>query len=126
MLKGPDYFLPDFLMPWDPAFMGPLPLAFSAISLLALAAAPSQPPALHLGRLPIEHMDLDSPAFCFSWNALSSSSISFFSFLGAFRGLALPPVVSDISEMISCIGSMGSSLPARSVPPIVVVRCLWG
>lgn len=31
------------------------------------------------------------PARCFSRKALSSSSISFFSFLGAFKGLALPP-----------------------------------
>ena len=40
------YFLPDFLIPCDPAFMGPLPLAFSAISLLALAAVSHQPPCL--------------------------------------------------------------------------------
>ncbi len=32
------YFFPDFLIPWEPAFIGPLPFAFSAISLLALAA----------------------------------------------------------------------------------------
>lgn len=32
------YFLPDFLMPWAPAFNGPLPLAFSISSLRALAS----------------------------------------------------------------------------------------
>lgn len=31
------------------------------------------------------------PAFCFSLNAISSSSSSFFPFLGALRGFALPP-----------------------------------
>ena len=32
------YFLPDFLIPCWPAFRGPFPLAFSAISLLAFAS----------------------------------------------------------------------------------------
>ena len=32
------YFFPDFLIPCWPAFKGPLPLAFSAISLFAFAS----------------------------------------------------------------------------------------
>ena len=32
------HFFPDFLMPCCPAFMGPFPLAFSAISLFAFAS----------------------------------------------------------------------------------------
>jgi hypothetical protein len=32
------------------------------------------------------------PAACFALNAISSSSMSFFSFFGAFKGLTLPPV----------------------------------
>ena len=35
------YFLPDFLIPCWPAFKGPLPLAFSAISLFAFASGKS-------------------------------------------------------------------------------------
>lgn len=33
------------------------------------------------------------PAFFFSRNALSSSSMSFAAFFGALRGLAFPPVI---------------------------------
>src|SRR5271168_2877061 len=56
------YFFPDFLMPCWPVFRGPLPLlAFSAISLRALASAAIL-------------------ALC----AASTSSSSFFSFLGAW------------------------------------------
>lgn len=62
------YFFPDFLIPCCPAFRGPFPFAFSAISLFAFASA-----------------------FNFSRYAISSSSSSFFSFLGALRGLAFPP-----------------------------------
>ena len=35
---SPFYFFPDFLIPCDPAFIGPFPFAFSAISLFAFAS----------------------------------------------------------------------------------------
>lgn len=38
------YFLPLFLIPWEPAFMGPLPLAFAAISARALASVMASAP----------------------------------------------------------------------------------
>lgn len=40
------HFLPDFLIPCWPAFNGPLPLAFSAINLLALASVFFSPQGL--------------------------------------------------------------------------------
>ena len=36
------YFFPDFLIPWLPAFIGPLPLAFSCMSFSALASKEEQ------------------------------------------------------------------------------------
>jgi hypothetical protein len=82
------YFFPDFLIPWFPELIGPLPLAFSASSFLALASIQIQH-FMQEGRK--KKQEYHIPAACLALNATSSSSSSFFSFFGAFNGLALPP-----------------------------------
>jgi hypothetical protein len=65
-----------------------LPLAFAAISAFALASITKQ-----LADEITRSIVISPPAFCFSWNALSSSSNSpFGAFFGCFKGFALPPV----------------------------------
>lgn len=84
------YFLPLFLMP--PLAKGPLPAAFWAISARALASVVHQSPSTRKGRAGSDRKAL--PAFCFSRNAISLSSMSsspFCCFFGAFRGFTLPP-----------------------------------
>jgi hypothetical protein len=60
----------------------------------------------------LERVEL--PALCFSWNALSSSSISpFGAFLGAFKGLAFPPVDQvRIADQAEEVGRHTSSVNA--------------
>ena len=81
------YFLPLFLIPWEPVLRGPLlPLVFAASSALAFASA------RYCQHSSARQKRENLPAFCFSWKALSSSSISAFgAFFGCFKGLALPP-----------------------------------
>merc|ERR1711955_169812 len=68
---SPSHFFPDFLIP--PPTRGPLPAAFFRASSSAFAS---------------------SRAFCLF--AISSSSISFVFFFGAFKGFCLPPCLPDI------------------------------
>merc|ERR1711915_1038966 len=70
-----DHFLPLFLMP--PPVKGPFPEALAFISASFLASS-----------------------FCFCLKAISSSSISLFSFLGAFKGFFLPPSRPDIVTVV--------------------------
>lgn len=88
-----NHFFPLFLIPCAPVLRGPLlPFAFAASSALAFASIDHKSANVCLPR-----GVLDEPAFCFSWNALSSSSISpFGAFFGAFKGLALPPTAGSV------------------------------
>lgn len=96
--RCPFYFFPLFLIPCWPAFRGPLPLALSAISLRALSSK-KNPKWRVLVSDGYDGLDsvfevggaYDVPAAFLALNAISSSSMSFFSFLGAFNGLTLPP-----------------------------------
>lgn len=63
------------------------------------------------------------PALCFSLNARSSSSKSFFSFLGALRGLIFPPaehqhVDQDILPSLYQLLAMVIEKPSLLFPPI--------
>lgn len=86
------YFLPLFLMPCWPVFRGPFPPALAAISFLAFSSVEMSAAGCAPNRVDYTLVTQDSPARFFSRKTLSSSSSSFFSFLGAFRGLTLPPV----------------------------------
>lgn len=74
--------------------MGPLPLAFAAISARALASVMASAHRSCFsfgGKRDYARAQGDEPARCFSWKAISSSSSSLVAFLGAFKGFTLPP-----------------------------------
>lgn len=96
------YFFPDFLIPCCPAFKGPFPFAFSAIALLAFASATWLVVGSDQLLLPnyVAGEGFNTiPAFTFSRKAMSSSSNSFFSFFGAFKGLTFPPIC-DVQQLL--------------------------
>ena len=63
-----------------------------------------------------------APAFCFSLNAISSSSISFFSFLGALRGFAFPPEQKSlVSRLLLTALEPGSTFSAITTHRDVVL-----
>ncbi len=108
-----NHFFPLFLIPCAPVLRGPLlPFAFAASSALAFASIDTSQRIC-----PFAHSFLRIPAFCFSWNALSSSSSSpFGAFFGAFKGFALPPVVGLVAAHSVLILKPTGSVNASHFP----------
>ena len=87
-ISGHFFFAPPLcLIPCCPVLSGPLPPALEAMSLRAFSSAKRQSQTgKGCGRA--------VPAAFLALNAISSSSMSFLSFFGAFKGLTFPPVTS--------------------------------
>ena len=93
------FFLPDFLIPCCPVFMGPFPPAFLAISSRAflsavVVSALCTRPSVEFAKCAQGgRVHGYAPACCFARYALSSSSSSFFADLGFLLWIGLVPAV---------------------------------
>lgn len=115
--------------------MGPLPLAFAAISARALASvmASAHRTSWVFGERDYARAQGDEPARCFSWKAISSSSSSLVAFLGAFKGFTLPPGRGredgqsvghvqrggSFEQRRGALGMFGGDMPSLFWPPIM-------